>query len=148
MKCWLDVAGQSHRLWFDCIVRNVKSIKATKLLGPLESRVMAVVWSADGAVPVRDVLTRLAEPAPAYTTVMTIMGRLVDKGLLKRRPLGKAYLYEARLTEQEFLARGAQRSVRRLVQDYGDVALAQFAEELARAKPSTLERLRRLKADA
>lgn len=105
---------------------------------------MSTAWKADGPLVVRDVVDALGPPRPAYTTVMTIMSRLADKGLLRRRAAGKAYLYEPRFTEEQFLARTAQRSVRKLVEDFGELALAQFAEELNRAKPSAKERLRKL----
>lgn len=119
--------------------------KTSKLLGPLEARVMAIVWRTPAPLTVRDVVEALGEPRPAYTTAMTIMGRLTEKRILRRKPVGKAYAYEARLTEAEFLARSAQRSIRRLVEDFGDVALAQFAEELSRARPATLNRLQQLR---
>lgn len=119
--------------------------KASKLLGPLEARVMAIVWRAPRPVTVRDVVEALGEPRPAYTTAMTIMGRLTEKGILRRKAVGKAYAYVARLTEEKFLERSAQRSVRQLVESFGDLALAQFADELDRAEPSTLDRLRRLR---
>lgn len=106
---------------------------------------MAVVWRTPRPVTVRDVVETLGTPRPAYTTAMTIMGRLTEKRILRRKPVGKAYVYEARLSEHEFLARSAQHRIRRLVEDFGDVALAQFAEELDRAKPGTVERLRRLR---
>ena len=119
--------------------------KTSKLLGPLEARVMAIVWRTHRPVTVRDVVEALGDPQPAYTTAMTIMSRLAEKRILRRKPVGKAYAYEARLTEEALLARSAQRSIRRLVEDFGDVALAQFADELDRAKPGTLDRLRRLR---
>lgn len=119
--------------------------KASKLLGPLEARVMAIVWRTPRPVTVRDVVEALSEPRPAYTTAMTIMGRLTEKGILRRKAVGKAYAYVARLTEEKFLERSAQRSVRQLVESFGDLALAQFADELDRAEPSTLDRLRRLR---
>lgn len=106
---------------------------------------MAIVWKTPRSVTVRDVVDTLGGPRPAYTTVMTIMGRLTEKRILRRKPVGKAYAYEARLTEDDFLARSAQRSIRRLVEDFGDVALAQFADELSRAKPGMLDRLRKLR---
>lgn len=124
---------------------NGVRVRAAQLLGPLESRVMSVVWKAAKPVTVRDVVSALEDRGPAYTTIMTIMSRLAEKGILRRTSAGKSYVYEARFTEEEFLARTAQRSVRKLVDDFGDVALAQFAEELTRADPATLERLRRLR---
>ena len=106
---------------------------------------MAIVWRTPHPVTVRDVVDELGPPRPAYTTAMTIMSRLTEKRILRRRPVGKAYAYEARVTEAEFLKRSAQRRVRQLVESFGDLALVQFADELDRANPSTLDRLRRLR---
>jgi predicted transcriptional regulator len=119
--------------------------KTSRLLGPLEARVMTFIWKVNRPVAVREVVEALDDRAPAYTTVMTIMSRLAQKGVLRRKPQGKAYLYEARVSEDDFVAKRARSSVRRLVDDFGDVALAQFAEELSRADPRTIERLRRLR---
>lgn len=106
---------------------------------------MAAMWRDPRPTSVRDVLGAIGDPEPAYTTVMTIMGRLYEKRLLRRRSQGKAYLYEPRISEDEFLAQRARRSIKRFVEDFGDVALAQFAEELERVDTNTRQRLRRLK---
>lgn len=119
--------------------------RARKLLGPLEAKIMAIVWGADHPLCVRDVVEGLGSSAPAYTTVMTVMGRLTEKDVLRRTQAGKAYRYEARLNEDEYLSWLARRSVKQLVSEFGDVALAHFAEELERANPDTLGRLRRLR---
>ena len=67
-------------------------------LGELETDIMKVVWLSDW-VAVRDVYERLRlERSIAYTTVMTVMGRLHDKGLLDRRQEGRSYIYQARQT--------------------------------------------------
>ena len=62
-----------------------------KLLGELELEIMCIAW-AHQTVTVRDVLDVLASTRPlAYTTIMTIMGRLVDKGLLATEKQGKTF---------------------------------------------------------
>lgn len=106
---------------------------------------MAIIWRSARPLSVRDVVDQLNDHGRAYTTVMTVMSRLSEKGILRRRQAGKAYVYEARFDEEAMLSRSAQRSVRKLVRDFGDVALAHFAEELERAKPETMARLRRLR---
>lgn len=54
---------------------------AQAVLGELELAVMRIAWSRP-AVTVRDVLARLVkELSLAFTTVMTVMNRIVDKGL-------------------------------------------------------------------
>ena len=69
-------------------------------LGNLESEVMERVWHR-GELSVRDLYEELKSRL-AYTTVMTTMDRLYKKGMLKRRKLGKAFLYVAALSEQEY----------------------------------------------
>ena len=55
-----------------------------KILGDLEADVMEAIWAL-GHATVHDVLERLAaaDRELAYTTVMTVMSRLADKGLLE-----------------------------------------------------------------
>lgn len=74
-----------------------------KQLGDLERAVMDVVWAAAGPVSVREVLSRL--PGRAYTTVMTVLDRLARKGIVTRQLHGKAWLYSAVLSREEFVAR-------------------------------------------
>ena len=59
-----------------------------------ELEIMQVVWDL-GKGTVRQVHERLNQQRPlAYTTVMTMMGILEDKGHLTRTKQGRAYLYE------------------------------------------------------
>lgn len=76
-----------------------------KQLGDLERAVMDVVWSAAAPISVRDVLARLGDRRPAYTTVMTVLDRLARKGVVTRELAGKAWLYTASLSREEFIAR-------------------------------------------
>lgn len=65
-------------------------------LGELETDVMKIVWTSDWP-SVRDVYEALRrERSIAYTTVMTVMGRLHEKGMLDRKQDGRTYLYQAR----------------------------------------------------
>lgn len=84
-----------------------------KPLTPLELEVMEVIWGLKRAT-VRQVFEVLRERRKlAYTTVMTVMGTLEQKGHLKRTKEGRAYLYapvrsrRAALSEQvqDFLDR-------------------------------------------
>ena len=68
-------------------------------LGPLETDVLRQVCRS-GRCRVRDVVKRL-DNRFAYTTVMTTMDRLFQKGLLRREPAGKAYVYSTALSETQ-----------------------------------------------
>jgi predicted transcriptional regulator len=109
-------------------------------LGPLESKIMELVWAARKPLTVRDILERLnadRSPQLAYTTVMTVMNRLVGKDVLRRTRQGRGYAYEATAVDPAALA------VRNVMRDFGDAAMAQFVEE-AKGDPRALRRLRRL----
>lgn len=115
----------------------------SRVLGPLEADVMQVMWAADAPLGVRAVLDRLNADrgAPlAYTTVMTVMARLAEKDILRRRLDGRGYLYEAVVRDAAAIA------VRGVVRDFGDAALARFVDQ-ARADPKLRRRLRDLLRD-
>jgi predicted transcriptional regulator len=93
-----------------------------------------------------DALNRTADPPRAYTTYMTVMRRLADKGLLGRTRSGRQDTYVATLTREEYQQRRAGAEVRQLVDQYGDVALAHFARSLSELDPARRRELRRLAA--
>ena len=102
-----------------------------KVLGELETQVMEIVWETKEAISVSDVVKTLSKKRDiAYTTVMTIMTRLTDKGLLKRTSSGKAYLYKPAYSKDTFLTRTSRQIIKNLVSSFGDTAIAHFAKEL------------------
>lgn len=112
-------------------------------LGPLETAVMGVLWARGAAMTVRQVLDELnleRHPPLAYTTVMTTLTRLADKGAVTRQPDGRGYAYQAAGPDPAALA------VRSVLSDYGDAAIARFVEQVG-ADPERLRRLRRLLED-
>ncbi len=115
-----------------------------KLLGSLELEVMEFMWQAGKATvqQVTEVINR-ARPI-AYTTVMTVMGHLVDKGLLARIMEGKKYRYRVAQSSDEFLHETSKKMVRTLVDDFGDMAITQFLGEIGNVDTGRLEELRNL----
>ena len=74
--------------------------RSGRKLGNLELRILNVLWES-GQSTVRDVLETLqVKPRPAYTTVLTIMRLMHEKGYLTRKERGRAHVYQARLREQ------------------------------------------------
>ncbi len=72
-------------------------------LGELERAVMAQLWAAPGPLTVREVHDRL-ERELAYTTVMTVLGRLAKKGVVRQERDGKAYRYVAASSREQLAA--------------------------------------------
>ncbi|MGP3965298.1 BlaI/MecI/CopY family transcriptional regulator [Nonomuraea sp. 3N208] len=74
-------------------------------LGELESTIMDYMWATKAPASVRDVLEHLLKDRTlAYTTVMTVMDKLHTKGLLRRRPVRRAYIYEAVSSKEAYTA--------------------------------------------
>ncbi|MEV0121363.1 BlaI/MecI/CopY family transcriptional regulator [Streptomyces sp. NPDC050703] len=74
-------------------------------LGDLEDAVMTRVWKWNRPVTVREVLEDLQqERSIAYTTVMTVLDNLHQKGWVRREAEGRAYRYEAVSTRAAYAA--------------------------------------------
>lgn len=118
---------------------------ASGLLGSLEYEVMRELWR-DAPANVKTVLDRINDDRAkvdqlAYTTVMTVLGRLHEKGLLDRVKAGRGYDYTPRFDEAQLIEHLGQQEVADLVDRYGTVALSQFAAALGNADPATLRRI-------
>jgi predicted transcriptional regulator len=114
-------------------------------LHELESEVMEELWRS-GESSVRALMESLntrADKPRAYTTYMTIMARLHKKGLLSRRREGKTDYYTPAYTREDYMALRAQSEVAALVDQYGDVALSNFAQQMAELDPARRRALQR-----
>ncbi len=113
-----------------------------RVLGDLEAPIMEIVWSAAEA-SVQEVCDALG-PEHNYKTVMTVMNRLVEKGLLLRHKVSKAFLYSAAESKQAFMD-GISRTVATgLVREFGATAIAQFVDVVGELGPTELAALEEL----
>jgi predicted transcriptional regulator len=70
-------------------------------LAPFELDCMNALWPL-GEATVKQVQESLMARRPrAYTTIMTILDRLAQKGIVSRRKVGRAYMYRASLQVTE-----------------------------------------------
>jgi predicted transcriptional regulator len=124
-----------------------RSPKPPPALHELEAEIMEEVWRQGGETTVKLVMEALnkGQRAPrAYTTYMTVMRRLDEKGLLTRTRTGRHDTYEPTLTREQYQEQRAGAEVRELVDEFGDVALAHFARSLSTLDPARRRQLRRL----
>jgi predicted transcriptional regulator len=115
-------------------------------LHELEADVMAEVWER-GEASVREVMEALnagAGKERAYTTYMTIMARLDSKGLLDRRRQGKTDFYRPRYARNQYADLRARAELDSIVDQFGDLALAHIARQLAGLDPRRRRALQRL----
>lgn len=128
------------------ILYSVVAMKKSKIktsLGELEAEIMEAVWNLESA-SVRQILNRLKKKRDiAYTTVMTVMGRLCDKLILKRKFNGDgAYVYTAVQAKSNFLAAASKRAISGLLKEFGEVAVAQFVDAVESSSLKNLEEWR------
>lgn len=107
-------------------------------MGSLESEVLAALWSVDRPLNPGEVL-EITGADVAYTTVMTILSRLWQKGLVERERAGRAYVYTPRVSEAELAASRMHEHLARV----GDreAALGRFVGSLSRRDERVLRKL-------
>lgn len=72
---------------------------------PAELEVLQVIWE-QGPSTVREVMTVLKSKRPrAYTSVMSLMNVMANKGLLSQKLKGRAFVYSAKVSRAKILSR-------------------------------------------
>lgn len=106
--------------------------------GALEHEILSVLWASDIALQPGDIKERLPFDL-AYTSVATVLGRLLKKGLLERDGAGRAYAYRAVVDESEL----ASRRMRDVLMSSGDRSevLAGFVKTLSKGDAAEVRRL-------
>ncbi len=117
-----------------------------KYLGDQQATVMSILWKR-GTGTVREVLEQMPGKV-AYTTVMTMMVRLHERGLLAREHEGRGYRYQPTKSRDDFVSELAGSLLGRLVADFGDVALARIVEAADDLDPARTAELRKRVSDA
>jgi predicted transcriptional regulator len=104
-------------------------------LAPLELECLSVLWPM-GEGTVRDIHRALAATRPrAYTTVMTIMDRLEQKGIVARRTVGKAFRYRALLSAQEARLKAVEKIVQGFFDGSPDALAAHLSSQSGSPRP-------------
>ena len=116
-----------------------------KVLGDLEARVMRAIWDLGRPSPARVVHQRVVRRHDvALLTVITVLNKLVEKGLLARAKRDDLLHYEPRWSEEEFMAHTSRRVVEGMLSFGPDVMAASFVDVLAERDPERLAELERL----
>ena len=113
---------------------------------PAELEILRVVWER-GPSTVREVLEALnSSRKRAYTSVMSLMNVMAEKGLLSRAPQGRAFVYDAKVTRRKTRSQMLKDMLDRVFDGSANLVVAHLLEQ---AKPSEeeLEEIRRTVAD-
>jgi predicted transcriptional regulator len=86
-----------------------------RIFGPLEAQVMPIMWR-NGQATVKQVHRELVDWRDiAYTTVMTTMERLTEKGVLTREKRGAAYVYTLARSREEYAAQAVRQIIEQVL---------------------------------
>ena len=115
--------------------------KRSRQQGELEAAILDVLWSSDSpmsSLQVQDALNASQSSALALTTVLTVLGRLVEKGLVTRSPAeGRGNVFAAAQSREEHTAS----IMLELVSGASNPALA-FSHFASGLSPEVLKQLR------
>ena len=116
-----------------------------KVLGDLEVRVLRALWALDRPAPAREVHERVVrEHEVALLTVVTVLNKLVDKGLVGRSKREGLLHWEARWGEAELRAHVSRRVVEGILSFAPEAVSASFVDVLAERDREQLLELQRL----
>ncbi|MEV3982681.1 BlaI/MecI/CopY family transcriptional regulator [Nonomuraea sp. NPDC049758] len=88
-------------------------------LGNLERSIMEALWRHPQGMFAHDLAAGLPSE-PAVTTVLTVLMRLANKGMVARERVGRAHLYKATAGKDAFVAE----AMRAALAEAGDVVAA------------------------
>jgi predicted transcriptional regulator len=106
---------------------------ASAVLGPLEGRIMEVIWKEDHALSVSDVHRALCRRGRtiSYSAVKAVLNNLTDKKKLNKTREGKVTFFTAATTREAFEAQVVSTVVRSLKRNFGNTAIAELVDQLA-----------------
>jgi len=110
---------------------------------PNELEVLKVLWER-GPCTVREVMQVLNRDRPRhYTSVMSLLNVMTYKGLLKRRPKGRAFEYQARSPREKTLGHMVQDVVQRAFEGSASTLVGRLLDS-TNPSQEELERIRQL----
>jgi BlaI family transcriptional regulator, penicillinase repressor len=84
-----------------CFGGEMKKDLNSIILTRQELQIMKVVWKL-GSATVKDVFAAISQnKTTAYTTILTLMGILEEKGVLVHSRMGRAYVYKSLLSRRQ-----------------------------------------------
>jgi len=126
---------------------NVGGEGLNRFFGPLEARIMDLLWSSEG-MSVKEVQSILQPDHPiSVNAVTTVLSRLLEKGHLTKRLVGTGRTQAARFspvqTKEQFLSEQTKAVSQGLIQEYGSLVVSHMIDALEDADQEVLAKLER-----
>ncbi len=110
-----------------------------KRLNSTELQVMKYLWKLEKGF-MKEIVAQFPQPSPAYTTISTLLGRMVDKGYVGFEKLGRDKQYFPILKKNEYFAV----QVKDMVSNFFNNSTSQFASFFTKNAEFTVEELEEL----
>jgi len=110
-----------------------------KVLTKAEEQVMKYLWKL-GRGYLKDIMSQYPEPAPAYTTVSTVVNVLVKKAFIGFENHGKSKLYFPLMSKSVY----AKDSLRGMVHTFFNDSPSQFASFFTKQNDLSLDELKEI----
>lgn len=113
-----------------------------RFFGPLESKVLDILWTHPNQ-SIKEVQKKLEQQDEHlnFNTVMTVMNRLVDKGVLTKKQAGRASVYEPVHSKEHFLDIQSREITHELLEDFGPLVVNHMLDALEEADAEMIEKL-------
>ena len=111
-----------------------------KELTKAEEQVMHILWNIESGF-VKDIIERMPEPKPAYTTVSTIVRILEDKGFVGHKAYGKTHEYFPLVKKTEY----TKKMMKGIMSNYFGNSVKQLVSFFSNEKGLTATELEDLK---
>lgn len=124
---------------------NLHEQGLNQFFGPLEAKIMEIMWATEQST-IRDVQTILNnEESLSFNTVMTVMNRLLEKGLLRKSSekggRGRTTLFEPVQTKEQFLSEQTKEVTQGLIREFGELVVGHMIDALDEADPKLISKL-------
>ncbi len=111
-----------------------------KELTKAEEQLMHHLWELKKAY-LKDIVEHYPEPAPAYTTISTVVNVLVKKGFIDFNLHGKSREYYPKVTKENY----TKQSINGLVSNFFDNSAKQFASFFTTREDLSVEELQEIR---
>lgn len=101
-----------------------------------EEEVMHILWSIGSGV-VNDIIARMEEPKPKYTTVATFIKILENKGFVRHEAMGKSHRYFPLVSKEDY----AGNKMRSMLSNYFDGSLSQMVSFFSQKENISVEEM-------
>lgn len=126
-------------------IKNFKygEVGLNRFFGSLEAKIMDILWDAE-ELSIKDVQLRLEKEKPVnFNTVMTVMNRLLDKGILEKRLKGRLSLFRPTESKADFIEQQSKKLTENLLDEFGGVVINHMIDALSDVDQTLIDKLER-----